>query len=107
MSNAPGGFFRALPRGTRNWAVRRGFAALLALAVSIAPAVALSGTIERVDPAVAARLRVLDCSHVGADDVANVLARAPAPRIVLLQGSVAIVTMEPFARFLIAMGYPA
>ena len=31
----------------------------------------------------------------------------PAPRIVLLQGSVPLVTMEPFARFLIAMGYPA
>jgi len=30
----------------------------------------------------------------------------PAPRIVLLQGSVAVVTMEPFAQFLIGMGYP-
>ena len=108
MSNAPGGSFRALPRGIRNSAVRRGFlAALMAMAVFIAPAVALSGPIERFDPAVAARLRALDCSHVGADDVANVLSRVPAPRIVLLQGSVAIVTMEPFARFLIAMGYPA
>ncbi len=35
------------------------------------------------------------------------LSRVPAPRIVLLQGSVPLVTMEPFARFLIAMGYPA
>ena len=37
----------------------------------------------------------------------DVLAHAPAPRIVLLQGSVAFVTMEPFARFLVGMGYPA
>ena len=34
------------------------------------------------------------------------LARAPAPRIIALSGSLPIVTMEPFARFLIAMGYP-
>jgi hypothetical protein len=39
--------------------------------------------------------------------VHGVLSQAPAPRIVLLQGSVPLVTMEPFARFLIAMGYPA
>jgi hypothetical protein len=44
---------------------------------------------------------------VSATDVRDVLAPAPAPRIVLLQGSIAIVTMEPFARFLIHMGYPA
>src|SRR4029077_3163610 len=36
-----------------------------------------------------------------------VLARVPAPRIILLQGSFGPVTMEPFAQFLIAMGYPA
>jgi hypothetical protein len=108
MSNAPGGSFRALSRAIRKSPVRRGvLAAPMALAIFIAPAVAVSGTIERVDPAVAAHLRVLDCARVGAGDVANVLARVPAPRIVLLQGSVAFVTMEPFARFLIAMGYPA
>lgn len=60
-----------------------------------------------IDAAVAARLRTLDCSHVSAADVRDVLSRAPAPRIMLLQGSVPLVTMEPFARFLIAMGYPA
>ena len=88
--------------------MRRGLlAALMALGVSIAPAVAIAGTPRRVDADVAARLRMLDCTHVGAADVAYVLARVTAPRIVLLQGSVAIVTMEPFARFLIAMGYPA
>jgi hypothetical protein len=35
-----------------------------------------------------------------------VLSRAPAPRIIALSGSVALVTMEAFARFLVAMGYP-
>lgn len=60
-----------------------------------------------IDPAIAARIRELDCRHIAATDVRDVLARAPAPRIVLLQGSVPLVTMEPFARFLIGMGYPA
>jgi len=31
----------------------------------------------------------------------------PAPRIVLLDGSVPIHTMAPFAEFLAALGYPA
>lgn len=35
------------------------------------------------------------------------LAPAPAPRVIGLHGSVPIVTMAPFAEFLIAMGYPA
>jgi hypothetical protein len=59
-----------------------------------------------LDPALAARIRALNCARVGGDDVREVLSRAPAPRIVLLQGSVPIVTMRPFARFLMAMGYP-
>jgi len=54
----------------------------------------------------AGRLRHLDCSNVTAADVQQVLRHVPAPRILLLQGSVPIVTMEPFARFLIDMGYP-
>ncbi len=52
--------------------------------------------------AVAARL----LARQRRSDVRDVLARVPAPRIVLLQGSVAFVTMEPFARFLVGMGYP-
>jgi hypothetical protein len=35
------------------------------------------------------------------------VAHVPAPRIIALHGSVPITTMEPFAEFLIAMGYPA
>jgi hypothetical protein len=60
-----------------------------------------------VDPAIAQRLRGLDPDHISANDVAEVLARVPAPRIILLEGSIALVNMDPFAEFLIAMGYPA
>jgi hypothetical protein len=52
------------------------------------------------------RLAALDCSRVDVAAVHDVLAHVPAPRIVLLEGSVAIVSMEPFARFLVRMGYP-
>jgi hypothetical protein len=60
-----------------------------------------------LEPEVARRLAEIDCSRVSATDVSSTLARAPAPRIIALQGSVPIVTMEPFAAFLQAMGYPA
>ena len=59
-----------------------------------------------VDPAVERRLLELAPEHISASDVREVLARVPAPRIIDLQGSVPIVTMAPFAQFLIAMGYP-
>ncbi len=42
-----------------------------------------------------------------AADVSTTLSRVPAPRVIALQGSVPIVTMEPFVAFLEAMGYPA
>ncbi|HKU87134.1 MAG TPA: hypothetical protein VJV77_12440 [Casimicrobiaceae bacterium] len=86
--------------------------ALLACVLAAAPA-AVAGDVaatvmgdSSVPPDVVARLARLDCSRIGAADVREVLARVPAPRIVLLQGSVPLVTMEPFAQFLIAMGYP-
>ena len=59
-----------------------------------------------VSPDVARRLAALDCDHLDAAQVRDVLASVPAPRIVLLQGSVAFVSMEPFAQFLAGMGYP-
>lgn len=80
-----------------------GLLALAALACGVAPAAAH----PPLDPLIATRLRQLDCAIVSAADVRDVLSQAPAPRIVLLQGSVPLVTMAPFARFLIAMGYPA
>jgi hypothetical protein len=51
-------------------------------------------------------LAQLDCRNLSAQDVAEVLATAPAPRVLALQGSVPLVTMEPFAAFLESMGYP-
>lgn len=83
---------RAVP--ARAWLL----ALILATEVMAAP--------RPLDAALAARVRDLDCANVTAAGVRDVLSRAPAPRIVLLQGSVPLVTMEPFARFLIAMGYP-
>jgi len=59
------------------------------------------------DPAVVERLFALDPDRVSGREVAEVLARVPAPRIVLFQGSFAPVTMAPFAEFLVAMGYPS
>jgi hypothetical protein len=59
-----------------------------------------------VAPDTVRQLAALDCDHVDAAQVRDVLARVPAPRILLLQGSVAVVTMEPFAEFLVGMGYP-
>ena len=60
-----------------------------------------------VDPGIVRRLDALDPGRISARDVTEVLARVPAPRIILLEGSFPIVNMDPFAEFLIAMGYPA
>jgi hypothetical protein len=59
-----------------------------------------------LDVATEDRILALVPERLSAADVRDVLSRAPAPRIVNLQGSLAPVTMEPFAEFLIAMGYP-
>ena len=56
--------------------------------------------------AVAAGVLALDCRRITAADVAQVLAKAAAPRIILFEGSLAVTTMAPFAEFLVAMGYP-
>ncbi|MGH8852371.1 MAG: hypothetical protein ACREYD_15385 [Casimicrobiaceae bacterium] len=52
------------------------------------------------------RILALDPEHISAGEVRDVLAHAPAPRIICLQGSMAFITMKPFAEYLIAMGYP-
>jgi hypothetical protein len=56
-------------------------------------------------PASSAAALALDCERLSGVD-GKELAALPAPRIVNLQGSVPLVTMEPFAQFLIGMGYP-
>jgi hypothetical protein len=80
--------------------------ALAALAVLAALAAASAAASTSVEPARAARILALDPDHVSARDVSDALAPAPAPRVILLSGSVPLVTMEPFGRFLAAMGYP-
>lgn len=53
------------------------------------------------------KILALNPHRIREADVREVLARAPAPRIINLHGSVPIVTMKSFSGFLIAMGYPA
>jgi len=47
-----------------------------------------------------------DCGQLAGAGSAQALAALPAPRVIGLSGSVPIVTMQAFAEFLIAMGYP-
>jgi hypothetical protein len=82
----------------------------LMLAACVAWPVATAGAqpaIAPIEPELATRIGALDCEHVSPTDVRDTLARGPTPRLILLQGSVPLVTMEPFARFLVAFGYPA
>ncbi len=79
---------------------------LLALFV-LSPAA--SGPLEplrQLEPSLAERVLALSPDHISEADVRDTLARVDAPRVVLLEGSVAFVSMQPFAEFLIAMGYP-
>lgn len=75
--------------------------ALSAIAFAL-PVLARAAALPAVDASVAR----LDCANLSAEEVAKTLVKAPAPRIIALHGSVPIVTMEPFAAFLEAMGYP-
>ena len=52
------------------------------------------------------RILALVPEKISDAEVQSVLALAPAPRIINLQGVAGLVTMAPFAEFLIAMGYP-
>ena len=54
-----------------------------------------------------ASLTDLDCERLSARDIRDVLSRAPAPRIIAISGTFGLATMDPFARYLVAMGYPA
>jgi hypothetical protein len=60
------------------------------------------------DRAVQDRLLALDPDRITDEDVQRVLAKGPAPRIVLLHGGIYPVhlLMESFGRFLSRMGYP-
>lgn len=80
--------------------------ARLVLAVALAAALPLHASTPPAQPAAVAAALALDCERLAGDDVPALLAQLPAPRIVALNGSVPIVTMDAFAQFLIAMGYP-
>jgi hypothetical protein len=75
---------------------------IVALAVLlIAPAAAAVRA-----PETTARLLAVDCGRLGDGADRGWMEAMPAPRILNLHGSVPIVTMAPFAQFLIDMGYP-
>lgn len=87
---------------------------LMALVAAACPAVAQAlsalaapSPLPALDARLEERLLALDAQSITGQDVREVLAHVPAPRIVALQGSVPIVTMAPFAQFLMVMGYPA
>ncbi len=52
------------------------------------------------------RVLSLNPDAISEREVAEVLSKCPAPRVFSLDGSVPIVTMESFGRFLVRMGYP-
>jgi hypothetical protein len=69
--------------------------------VSVSP----HGTLS-VTPELEARVLSLNPDAISEKEVAEVLSKCPAPRIFCLDGSLPIVTMESFGRFLVRMGYP-
>ena len=96
--------------------IGRGLTLLLAVTLAAVPAPraaadrpAASEALRRLPPldhAVEQRILALDPEHISPAEVRDVLQRAPAPRIIGLQGSFPLITMQPFAEYLIAMGYP-
>jgi hypothetical protein len=78
------------------------------LAATLA-AIAMAALVPHAAGAAAARTAVaaLDCNRVSVREVHDVLAATLAPRIIAISGSFDLVTMDSFARFLAAMGYPA
>jgi hypothetical protein len=59
-----------------------------------------------ITPSVEEIILNLDPDSISGKDIAEVLSKSPAPHIINLNGSVPIITMEPFSKFLISMGYP-
>ena len=76
-----------------------------ATVVCVFAGAALAAGTHAPDPDVPTLL-ALDCEALAGVDARARMQGLPAPHIVNLHGSVPIVTMEPFAEFLIGMGYP-
>src|SRR5689334_7198031 len=68
----------------------------------LAAALAVGSVASAAQPATpaGAQLRQLDCDDVDASAVRDVLAHAPAPRAILVNGSQPLLTLDPLARFL-------
>jgi hypothetical protein len=84
-------------------------AAVVGIGMSAIPAgagPALLNVTPAIDAASEDRILALNPEQISAADVRDVLSRAPAPRIINLQGSLAWITMQPFAEYLVAMGVP-
>jgi len=64
------------------------------------------GNLLSSDPVLEERLLALDPEHISEEDIRSVLSRFPAPRIININGSIPLVSMDSFSKFLIAMGYP-
>ena len=106
----------ACKRAASTWAlvaalVLSGCAATAPFAVETLEPKAGEHTVLRTHPIgrdLGDRILALDPMHVSASDVANVLAQAPAPRIMLIHGGIypVYLAMESFGSFLAGMGYP-
>jgi hypothetical protein len=59
-----------------------------------------------LSPSLVQHVLSLDPEFLSEREVAEVLSRCPAPRILVFDGSLPIISMESFAKFLIRMGYP-
>lgn len=80
---------------------------VLTLLAAALAAGSLASAAQPATSAASAQIRRLDCDDLDASAVRDVLAHAPAPRVILINGSLPLLTLDPLARFLIAMGYPA
>ena len=84
-------------------------AAVMVAGMMVKPAPAIaepSPAKAAIDAGSEDRILALDPERISAAELRDVLSRAPAPRIINLQGSLAWVTMQPFAEYLVAMGFP-
>jgi hypothetical protein len=70
---------------------------------------AYTGHVRRLPPELEKKILALDATRVTPQEVKEVLAQAPAPRVINLHGGAARVIphMVSFSEFLIGMGYPA
>src|SRR4030095_767173 len=89
-----------------------GAAAFVAALLTCSPAARADSATDALAPfrtldrSLAMRVLALDPERLSAADVRDTLSRVPAPHVIALSGSVALVTMQPFAEFLAEMGYP-